>query len=165
MERIRQTLEYLAVRHRDKLDTPSLKQQPAYLTETKANLTEIINELERLETAVGSGQPSSRGLGETPATIRPGSGGSGSSGNSMDGLTDESPLSHHYSGNSLEARLLHHNKEMVKTIKKTSAEKAELKHQVARLEEEIWNYKNKYKNEINSLTEHDREKVNMSKNK
>lgn len=60
---------------------------------------------------------------------------------------------------SLEVRLLQQNKEMLKSIKSLSTEKVELKSNLTRLEEEIWNYKNKYKNEINTLTEHDREKV------
>lgn len=60
---------------------------------------------------------------------------------------------------SLEVRLLQQNKEMLKSIKSLSTEKVELKNNLTRLEEEIWNYKNKYKNEINTLTEHDREKV------
>lgn len=103
------------------------RQQQTYASELKSHLSELIGELEKLDTSMRSAETPGRGELE--------------------------PLE------SLEARLIQQNKEMLKTIKKLTADKAEMKAVIARLEEDIWNYKHKYKNEINSLTEHDREKV------
>ena len=115
----------------------------------KSSLSEIINELEKLDTRMdtrpGSSNSSSGG------SLGDGGGGCSGGGSDGDSLCNVG---------SLETRLLNQNKDMLKTIKKVTSEKVELKNMVARLEEELWNYKNKFKNEINTLTEHDREKVN-----
>lgn len=142
----------------------------------RASLSEIINELEKLETPITSAPtaqttttvvstaPVSATLttnGRNVETRMSSSSGGGSSVGEGGVLSDAESVTSVGGGGpgSFESRLLRQNKDMLKTIKSLQTEKSELKNLAARLEEEIWTYKNKYKNEINSLTEHDREKV------
>lgn len=108
------------------------------MIDLKSNLSEIITELENLSPVTSN----SGGVQNAPYA-------SSSSGNSLPG-----------GGSSeLENKIIEQNKDLIKTIKKLTGDKIEMRNLITRLEEEIWNYKNKYKSEINTLTEHDREKV------
>jgi hypothetical protein len=112
------------------------------LIDLKSNLSEIITELENLSPVTSN----SGGVQNAPYA-------SSSSGNSLSGGGGGGGSSE------LENKIIEQNKDLIKTIKKLTGDKIEMRNLITRLEEEIWNYKNKYKSEINTLTEHDREKV------
>jgi translation initiation factor 2B subunit (eIF-2B alpha/beta/delta family) len=107
----------------------------AYLSDFKTNLNDIINELENINLNTTT---------TTPATA------------TVTGLQQQAGQSNN---NDLESKIIEQNKELIKTIKKLTSDKIELRNVITRLEEEVWNYRNKNKNELNTLSEHDKEKV------
>ena len=135
LERIRQSLEFIALKHKDEIDSSSKSAQSSI----KLNLNEIIKELEQchLSTSI---QINANHLMDTA---------NGSNG-------------HHTSNDELETKLIQQNRELINSIKKLTGDKAELRSVILKLEEELWTFRNGnggvQKVTTAALSEHDREK-------
>jgi hypothetical protein len=146
LERIRQALEYIALKHKDEIESTSIRpghqasgspgggscstanSSLSSSNSIRMNLNEIIKELEQcqLNTSIQLNN------------------------NLMD-------------SNELETKLIQQNRELINSIKKLTCDKAELRNGILKLEEELWSFRNK-KPEVpqpqhHTLSDHDREKV------
>ena len=136
LERIRQALEYLAITHKNELESSSFKHQ-TFSNDLKLNLNEIIRELENI---------SSNHAIRTGAT-------SSSFYNSFIQQQNQP------SGTNLEYKLIEQNRELLNAFKKVSDEKNTLRNLINKMEEELWMHRNRSKQSSeNALTDSEREK-------
>jgi hypothetical protein len=135
LERIRQALEYLAIMHKNEIESSSFKHQ-TFSNDLKLNLNEIIRELENIS---------------SNHSLR-----NGVSFNSMPQYQQQTTPAN----TNLELKLIEQNRELLNAFKKVSDEKIGFRNLISKMEEEIWMHRNRSKNENQShpLTDNEREK-------
>ena len=133
LERIRQALEYLAITHKNEIESSSFKHQ-TFSNDLKLNLNEIIRELENIS---------------SNHSLRT------SSFSNLPQFNHAQP-----SNTNLEVKLIEQNRELLNAFKKVSDDKVNLRNIVAKMEEEIWMHRNRSSKQesANPLTETEREK-------
>ena len=131
LERIRQALEYLAIMHKNEIESSSFKHQ-TFSNDLKLNLNEIIRELENIS---------------NNHSLRNGS------------FNNLPQFQQQNTNTNLELKLIDQNRELLNAFKKVSDEKISLRNVIGKMEEEIWMHRNRNKNENqNPLTDTEREK-------
>ena len=141
LERIRQALEYLAVMHKNEIESSNFKHQ-TFSNDLKLNLNEIIRELENISSnhSIRTGGPFN--------------------GNNKQQLYNNNFNAQPSQSSNLEVKLIEQNRELLNAFKKVSEDKINLRNVVTKMEEEIWMHRNRSKNEnqMNTLTDSEREK-------
>jgi hypothetical protein len=139
LERIRQALEFIAIKQKDELDS-NKSTSFNNINSVKLSLSEIIKELEtcQLNTSIQLNH------------------------NLLDTNNIRNESSSNNNNNELETKLIQQNRDLINTIKKLTNDKSELRNFVIKQEEELSMLKQRVKNqnqsENHSLSEHDREK-------
>lgn len=122
LERLRQSLEYLAVRLKNEFDWTINSQ----LKQIRCHLDEIIDELKHLASEVG-GQQYTNGAKQ------------------QQHQRSSMVHSQQHISSSFETKIIEQNHELIETIKRLNGEKSELINALSRLEEEVWQYRNRTK--------------------